>query len=66
MAPDFGKQFKLVVDASGVGGGGGGSVLQQEDDQGIDHPLCYYFTKFDEHQSKYSTIEKETLALLIC
>ena len=62
VAPDFGKQFKLAVDASDVGAG---SVLQQEDDQGIDYQVCYYSTKFDEHQSKYSTIEKETLALLL-
>ena len=38
-APDFGKQFKLAVDASDVGVG---SVLQQEDGQGIDHPLCFF------------------------
>ena len=45
-APDFGKQFKLVVDASDVGAG---SVLHQEDSQGIDHPVCYFSAKFDEH-----------------
>jgi len=38
VAPDFGKQFKLAVEASDVGAG---SVLQQEDDQAIDHPVCY-------------------------
>ena len=50
------------MDASDMGAG---AVLQQEDDQGIDHPVCYYSTKFDEHQREYSTIEKETLALLL-
>jgi len=58
VAPNFGKQFKLAVDASGVGAG---SVLQQEDN----HPVCYYSTKFDDHQRKYSTKEKETLGLLL-
>jgi len=52
----------LAVDASDVGAG---SVLHQEDDQGIDHSICYFSAKFDEHQRKYSTIEKETLALLL-
>ena len=50
------------VDASDVGAG---PVLQQEDDQGIDHPISYYSCKFEEHQRKYSTIEKETLALVL-
>ena len=49
-APDFGKQFKLVVDASDVGAG---SVLHQEDSQGIDHPVCYFSAKFDERQRRY-------------
>ena len=60
VTPDFGKQF---MDASDVGGRG--CILQQEDDQGIDHLVCYYSTKFDVHQRKYSTIEKETLTLLL-
>jgi len=46
-APDFGKQFKLAVDASDVGAG---SVLQQEDGQGIDEPVCFFSA---EHQKKY-------------
>lgn len=53
--------FKLEVDASKVGTG---AVLLQEDEQGIDHPVSYFSCKFNKHQLKYSTIEKETLALL--
>ena len=35
-APDFAKQFKLMVDASDVGSR---AVLLQEGDNGIDHPV---------------------------
>ena len=62
LAPDFNKSFKLAVDASDRGCGG---VLLQEDDQGIDHPIAYYSKKFNIHQQRYSTIEKEALALLL-
>ncbi|XP_033952347.2 uncharacterized protein [Pseudochaenichthys georgianus] len=58
---DFSKPFKLEVDASGVGTG---AVLLQEDAQAIDHPVSYFSRKFNKHQLKYSTIEKEALALL--
>ncbi|KAK5902645.1 hypothetical protein CesoFtcFv8_007881 [Champsocephalus esox] len=57
---DFSKPFKLEVDASGVGTG---AVLLQEDAQAIDHPVSYFSRKFNKHQLKYSTIEKEALAL---
>lgn len=60
-APNFSLPFKLEVDASAVGAG---AVLLQEDSQGIDHPVAYFSRKFDKHQLRYSTIEKETLALL--
>ena len=60
-APDFDKPFKLAVDASDVGAG---AVLLQEQN-GVDHPVCYFSRKFDNHQQNYSTIEKEALALLL-
>ena len=62
MAPDFQKQFILMVDASDLGAG---VVLMQHDVKGIEHPICYYSRKFDSHQKNYSTIEKETLALVL-
>ena len=61
-APNFKTPFKLEVDASDCGAG---AVLLQEDDSGIDHPICYFSKKFDSAQSNYSTIEKETLSMLL-
>lgn len=61
-APDITKPFTLEIDASAVGAG---AVLIQEDARGIEHPVCYFSRKFNKHQVNYSTIEKETLALLM-
>ena len=61
-SPDFSKPFQLAVDASDVGIGG---LLLQADENGIDHPVAYYSKKLDIHQRRYSTIEKETLALIL-
>ena len=62
MAPDFDKCIKLAVDASDVGIG---AVLLEEDNNSIDHPVCYFSKKFNKHQKKYSTIEKECLAFIL-
>jgi hypothetical protein len=62
VAPNHEKPFKLAVDASDRGIG---SVLIQEDEDGIEHPVCYFSKKFNKHQRNYSTIEKETLALIL-
>ena len=40
-----------------------GAVLMQEVD-GLEHPICYFSKKLDAHQ-KYSTVEKEALALVL-
>uniref|UniRef100_A0A3B1J0P6 Gypsy retrotransposon integrase-like protein 1 n=1 Tax=Astyanax mexicanus TaxID=7994 RepID=A0A3B1J0P6_ASTMX len=61
-APNFSTPFKLEVDASAVGAG---AVLLQEDESGVEHPVCYFSRKFNKHQVNYSTIEKETLALML-
>ncbi len=60
--PQFKRAFKLEVDASAVGAG---AVLLQEGADGVDHPVCFFSRKFNKHQINYSTIEKETLALLL-
>ncbi|XP_071845114.1 uncharacterized protein [Apostichopus japonicus] len=61
-APNFSKQFTLATDASDFGVG---AVLLQVDDHGVDHPVCYFSKQFNSHQKNYSTIEKETLSLLL-
>ena len=37
----------------------------QKDDEGVNHPVAYMSRKFNRHQHRYSTIEKETLALVM-
>lgn len=61
-APDFTLPFQLQIDASATGVG---AVLLQEDPFGVDHPVCYFSRKLSKCQQNYSTIEKETLALLM-
>jgi hypothetical protein len=58
--PDFMRPFHLAVDASDVATS---AVLFQSTD-GTDHPICYFSRKLDVHQRRYSTVEKEALALL--
>jgi hypothetical protein len=62
IAPNAEKDFILTTDASDVGAG---AVLQQKGDDGILYPVCYYSRKFNIHQQRYSTIEKEALALVL-
>ena len=50
----------LQTDASDVGIGG---VLSQLDDQGTDNPVAYFSRKLLLREQKYSTIEKECLAI---
>lgn len=61
-APNFALPFKLQVDASSSGAG---AVLLQEDSAGVEHPVSYFSKKFAKCQQRYSTIEKEALALLL-
>ena len=61
-APDFTKIFLVAVDASDSGVGG---VLMQEDDNGILHPVAYFSKKLSPCQIRYSTIEKELLAMVV-
>ena len=58
-APDCSQAFKINVDASASRAG---AVLLQNDADDLSHPVS---TKFKQHQLGYSTIEKETLAMLL-
>ena len=41
-APDFSSPLKLTVVASDVAVG---AMLSQEDDEGVEHPVCFYYSK---------------------
>ena len=58
--PDFNEMFLLQTDASDRGIG---AVLSQRDADGHDHPIAYYSRKFLPREQRYSTIEKECLAI---
>ncbi|KAL0150446.1 hypothetical protein M9458_054263 [Cirrhinus mrigala] len=61
VAPRWDRAFQIQVDASQVGAG---AVLLQKDDDGVDRPVSFFSKKFNSYQLNYSTIEKETLALV--
>jgi len=46
LAPDFMKQFFLLVDASGLVAE---SVLIQSDTQEVEHLICHFSHTFDSH-----------------
>ena len=59
-APDFRFPFSIGVDASSIAIG---AYLFQVFD-GVEHPICYYNKRLSPAQSRYSTIEREALALV--
>ena len=61
QAPDFHKQFSLMVDARHMGVG---AALMQVDEKGIEHPVPYFSRKFNQLEVNYSTIKKELLLAL--
>ena len=58
--PDFRFPFCIGVDASCVAIG---CYLFQVFDE-VEHPVCYYSKRLTSAQSRYSTIEREALALV--
>ena len=61
-SPNFEKQFFLQTDASERGIG---AVLSQMDDDNTDHPVAFYSRKLLDREEKYSTVEKECLAIKV-
>ena len=59
-SPDFDSAFILQTDASDRGIG---AVLSQRADDGEEHPVAYWSRKLLPREQRYSTIEKECLAI---
>ena len=59
-SPDFTQPFVLQTDASDRGAG---AVLSQRGADGEEHPVAYYSRKFLPREERYSTVEKECLAI---
>ena len=59
-SPDFTKPFILQTDASDRGVG---AVVRQCDEKGDEHPIAYFSCKLLPCEERYSTIEKECLAI---
>ena len=59
--PDFEKQFYLYCDASDDALG---YVLSQNGDDGREHPIAYGGTSLNDTQKRYSTNERETMAVV--
>lgn len=61
--PDYNLPFVLQTDASGVGIAG---VLTQPDADGQDKVICYISRALTTQERKYSTTERECLAVIWC
>ena len=57
---DFQKEFILQTDASDRSVG---AVLSQQHSDGNEHPIAYFSRKLLPREEKYSTVEKECLAI---
>ncbi len=58
--PDFNRTFILQTDASNRGIG---AVLSQVDETGVEHPIAFFSKKLLPREERYSTVEKECLAI---
>ena len=59
-SPDFQRPFLLQTDASEQGIG---VVLSQREEDGTDYPVAYFSKKLLPREQRYSTVEKECLAI---
>ena len=58
--PDFTRSFILQTDASDVGVG---AVLSQQDAEEYHHPVAFFSRKLLSRERRFSTVEKEYLAV---
>ena len=58
--PDFSRSFIVQTDASETAAG---AVLAQLDEHDHEHPIAYFSRKFLPREERYSTVEKECLAI---
>jgi RNase H-like domain found in reverse transcriptase/Reverse transcriptase (RNA-dependent DNA polymerase) len=61
-SPDFSKTFYVLVDSSENAVGG---VLAQKDDREMLHPILFLSKKFNETERRYSSLERESLGVVI-
>jgi hypothetical protein len=61
MYPDFTRPFIIATDASAFGVG---AVLAQEDERGREKPISFASRLLTPTEAKYSTIEREALAVI--
>ncbi|KAK7116800.1 hypothetical protein V1264_002415 [Littorina saxatilis] len=59
--PDFSRPFTVRSDVSSTGIG---AALMQPDDDDVLHPVLYASRKLLERETRYSTVERECLALV--
>jgi len=59
--PNLNQVFMLQTDASSIGIG---AVLIQEDENGVKHPVAFASRKLLPRETRYSTIERECLAIV--
>ena len=60
MCPDMSRMFTLQTDTSDYGIG---AVLSQTGEDGEEHPVAFFSQKLLPRERRYSTIEKECLAI---
>ena len=61
ILPDFGKEFKIMTDASN---GAIGAVLSQKGNDGREHPIAYASKRLSSTEQRYATRDKELYALV--
>lgn len=61
ILPDVNKDFVLHTDASGQAIG---AVLSQKGEDGLLHPISYASKRLKDAETRYSTFERETLAVV--